>query len=142
MSVVEIISYITNALLLIWAIAERILSAKDKAYIKASIRIWQHQANGITSAISKISKSCGSFSLNKFSNTSDVGVALDALGDVANSMSQSLYESRFFTDEELKANIKKDKDKEDEKNKEILLSMTPTSPQKKLRQKNISNKQI
>jgi hypothetical protein len=115
MNNLEIVSYIANGVLLIWAVVERILSAQDKSYIKSSIRIWQHQANGITSAINKISRSCGLISLTKFSNTKDVGIALEALGDVANSMSQSLYESRFFTDEELKQNMKKDRDKEEDK---------------------------
>lgn len=112
MSTIEIISYIANAVLLIWAVAERILSAKDKAYIKASIRIWQHQAHGIANAIQKLSWASGRLTMTSFSNTKDVGISLDALHDVATSMADSLYESRFFTDEELKRNIKLDKETE------------------------------
>ena len=112
MNKLEILSYIANGVLLVWAVVERVLSEKDKSYIKASIRIWQHQANGIASAINKLSWSSGRSSMDSFSKTKDVGIALNALHDVAESMSQSLYESRFFTDEELKENIRKDKQKD------------------------------
>lgn len=122
MSTLEIISYIANAGLLIWAVIERILSEKDKSYIKASIRIWQHQANGIASAISKLSWSSGRSSVDSFSKTKDVGIALNALNDVAESMAQSLYESRFFTDEELKENMRKDKQKDNSSIEELKSS--------------------
>lgn len=114
----EIISYIANIVLLGWAIFERITSTKDKADIRASIRIWQHQAKGISAAIRKLTWSSGknnALSFTKsFSRTDDVGIALDALHEVSESMSDSLYESRFFTDRELKENMRKDQKKDKE----------------------------
>ena len=125
MSITEILRLFAEGALLFWGIYERMSAEKDKSYIKSSVRIWQHQANGISSALSKLSWSCRDDSWAKlsqsqtFTKTKDVGIALDSLHEVANSMTQSLYESRFFTDEELKANIKKDK--EDKEKKEQLL---------------------
>ncbi len=111
----EVISLIANVGLLVWAVYERILSQRDKDYIKSSIRAWQHEAQGIATALRTLAWASGAgFSPAKFSHVKDVGIALDALHDVAESMSQSLYESRFFTDEELKENIQKDKAKAEE----------------------------
>lgn len=108
----EVISFVGNIALAIWAIYERILSQRDKDYIKASIRVWQQQAQGISAAIRSLSFAAGGTLFKaKFSKVTDVGIALDAIHDVAESMSQSLYETRFFTDEELKENMKKDKEK-------------------------------
>lgn len=127
------LSLILNVGLLIWAVYERILSNRDKDYIKASIRVWQHQAQGLSSAIKSLSWASGgsTFSMsNKFSKTTDVGIALNAVHEVAESMSQSLYESRFFTDEELKENIKKDKEKT-----EKMFSSAPVGRTKKYNKK-------
>jgi hypothetical protein len=107
---IDVLSWILSACLLAWAVYERILSQSDKSYIKSSIRIWQHQAQGISKAIQTLTwASLEKMSIgDKFSNTKDTGIALDALHDVAESMSDSLYESRFFTDDELKENMRRD----------------------------------
>ncbi len=106
-----VISLVLNVGLVVWAVYERILAQRDKDYIKASVRVWQHQAQGIASAISTLASAAGAgFAWTKFSKAQDVGIALNSVHAIAESMSQSLYESRFFTDEELKENIKKDKE--------------------------------
>lgn len=115
-TLVDLIGYLVNIGLFIWAIYEKMGSAKDKADIKASIRIWQHQAKGISSAIQKIvwsSNSNVSFGFGNFSKTEDVGIALSAIHSVTESMSDSLYESRFFTESEIKDSLKKDKENDD-----------------------------
>jgi|SRR3989344_1623211 len=105
-------SVILNVGLAAWAIYQTILAKRDKDYIKSSIRVWQHQAQGIASAINNLVSAAGvGFAWTKFSKAQDVGIALNSIHSVVESMSQSLYESRFFTEEELKENMKKDKEK-------------------------------
>src|SRR3989344_1098417 len=93
----SIVSTIIGIGLLVWAIYERIGATKDRADIKASIRNWQHQAKGLSSAISRLKYSCLSKDDNAvwglFSDKKDVGISLDALHSVSESMAQSLYES-------------------------------------------------
>ncbi|OGG56660.1 hypothetical protein A3D71_02265 [Candidatus Kaiserbacteria bacterium RIFCSPHIGHO2_02_FULL_55_20] len=110
----EVASWILNVGLLGWAVVERVLSERDKGYIKSSIRVWQQQALGIKNALQKLASAAGGelFTFSKeFTSVKDVGIAIGALHEVANTMAQSLYETRFFSDDELKANLKRDEEK-------------------------------
>lgn len=88
-------------------------SQSDKAYIKSSIRVWQHGARGIADALQDIvwgTSGRRAYS-QQFTKVSDVGLAANAVRQSAESMANSLYESRFFTDAELKKNIQEDEEK-------------------------------
>jgi hypothetical protein len=120
----DTLSIIITIVSLAWAVFERFQSAKDKADIKASIRNWQHLVKGLSSSINRLSYSCNDDTFGRiygvFSEKKDVGIALGALHEISESLADSLYESRFFSEKELKDILKKNKEKEEREKEETV----------------------
>lgn len=76
-------------------VKEKDLIQKEKEIHKSQVKVWQHYANGIQSALFLLA-------YKGFNSVPDMKTAVEATQQVANSLYTSLNEERLFTDEEIK----------------------------------------
>lgn len=96
----SIISTVVGLVLLIITVGLTVKAVLDSKNKKMQVKIWMQDANGIQQALSRIVRD----NLDKrYSSTNDMANAIFAIQASAFALYQSLYEERWLTEEEFKA---------------------------------------
>lgn len=83
-------------------------SQSKEEKIKAQVKVWMQDANGITAALKGIIMT--KYGSDKFSSIPDVFNAIEAVQEASSALYQSLYEERCVTEDEYRARQKRKAD--------------------------------
>lgn len=100
----SIVSTLVGVILLIISVWQYWKSRSMEVKLKAQVKVWMQDANGISTALNRI---VGDNLQNRYQTTNDVCNAIWAVQSSAFALYLSLYEERCVTEEEYKARQKK-----------------------------------